>query len=258
MSDRRTTSTNWVNVPDRTLAYTVKSAGTGLEVVVADNFGTKGSAHTNGCGWRILMNGAVINKEVRWHTSTRTGWRITPTQIRAYVPASKLSKGGTYTFQVQWVRYSGASECLIGWPDGSAQNSMTVTEILEDTKRSLVTFGPRDAWPDTRPASTSWTNVAGRVMSVAKQHPDSILRITYHDTLGYHQTGSHTTACRQRVLINGGTRGTREQHSHSAATGGWRIVGRVVSAQASGMGCHVFLSLCFVSRVACSEYHGMH
>jgi len=42
-------------------------------------------------------------------------------------------------------------------------------------------------------------------------------------------SGSGTTACRIRVLINGATRGTREQWSHSGSGyTGWRIFGKTV------------------------------
>jgi len=221
----------WENVAQREVNYQVKGTGTMLEVIVSDVFGVHALRQGPTCSYRIVMNGVPVDKEVTHHSSVANGWFIEPTVVRAYVPSSKIVKGTTYNFKLQWnMNPAHTSECLIGWENGWVHNTFSVSETMAAPELSLATFGPIGAWPDTRPRSTGWENIAGRSLKFQKQYPDSVIRVTYYDGVGYYMNGpgGQSETCRQRVLFNGSTHGTRMQVAHKAGHAGWRIRNRAV------------------------------
>ena len=184
MGDRRSSNTGWVDVPEREVNYKVRSDNSMLDITVSDIFGSHAVSHGAMCAWRITMNGVPVDKHTQHHSSSRNGWRIEPNTLRVYVPSSKVAKGTTYNFRMQWVRGGSASQCLQGWSGGSVHNTFSIVEIPDKPADSLVTYSPQGAWPDTRPQSTGWENIAGRVMKFTKLYDDTSISITYMDSMG--------------------------------------------------------------------------
>ncbi|MFT6146118.1 MAG: hypothetical protein ACJAZO_004569 [Myxococcota bacterium] len=90
---------------------------------------------------------------------------------------------------------------------------------------------------DVRNASTAWTNVSGRTVTLVVEQPGADVHVTYQDSIGFHMTGTHAMSCRWRMLMDGNQVGQLQWH-HSDTGTGWRIWGGsedwLISGVASG------------------------
>ncbi len=92
---------------------------------------------------------------------------------------------------------------------------------MEERPRGSIAHATN--FDDRRWGSASWGNIPGRAVSHTKQFAETMIRVTYMDTLGFHAVCG-STACRWRLLVDGNSlAGTREYWSHSSSANGWRI-----------------------------------
>lgn len=76
---------------------------------------------------------------------------------------------------------------------------------------------------DVRNTSTSFTNVTGRILTIQKLNPNSMIHLRYQDTFGFNMPGgTQSTSCTWRVTIDGNAHG-RTMSNHSSTATGWRI-----------------------------------
>ena len=74
--------------------------------------------------------------------------------------------------------------------------------------------------PESRSSSTSWTDVTAREVAFTKQDTNSVLRVTYQDTMGFNMS-SHAQSCQWRLTMDDSPVGKAQFH-HSSTTTGWR------------------------------------
>ncbi len=74
---------------------------------------------------------------------------------------------------------------------------------------------------DNRHYAAAWANIPSRTVSHTKILSDTVIRVTYYDTLGFHTVG-HGDGCRLRLLVDGSAI-TREMWTHGSTSNGWRI-----------------------------------
>ncbi|MEE2787122.1 MAG: hypothetical protein VX589_07255 [Myxococcota bacterium] len=213
MADTRSTPNDWAPLPGRQVNFTKKNDSTWLEVTLNDDLGYHMvGGHSWGCRWRITIDG-VPTRSFSTHTSTGTGWRIDPKRLTWMIPNVRQ---GDHVASIQVYRpnSNSASQCLAGWPGGTA-NSMYTRE--HDPDKMAITRH----MSDTRHTPNSWENVPGRSVSYNKQAAGTKLRVTYMDDLGYRMVG-HGWGCRWQLIVDGNAHG-RAFNSHTSTRSGWRI-----------------------------------
>jgi hypothetical protein len=113
----------WCDIPDRTLSYAKRRAGSLLQITYQDTLGTYGTSYDQ-CNWRILVDGNTVgfftDADIQSGGYYNSGspnytpyshWRMVNTTHMAL--ASGYGKGG-HTIKVQSYRAT-APECLQGW-----------------------------------------------------------------------------------------------------------------------------------------------
>lgn len=98
-------------------------------------------------------------------------------------------------------------------------NQRTYNAVLKACLSPLA-YGTTTTFPDNR-YTGCWNDINRRTITVSKLSSTSMLKVTYRDTFGIYQSGSSTTACRFRLLVNG--QANRDVWSHSTSSPGWRI-----------------------------------
>ena len=218
MPDSRSSSTSWTDVTAREVTFTKQETGSVLRVTYHDTIGINMSSSTTSCKWRLTMDDSVIGREQWHHSSASSGWRTKSGSFKWFLPDVP---DGSHTFKLQVKKEGGASECLNGWTEGEQENFFMVQEFPAPTDPSAKYAVARNM-PDVRTSSGSWTNVGSREVTYTKQAENSVLRVTYHDSLGFQMTGTHNDSCKWRLTMDNSAVGGHQSH-HSSTTSGWRI-----------------------------------
>ncbi len=213
MSEEVTASTSWVDVPGRSVTYQKQDEETHLKVSYMDNLGYNMKSSGVGCHWRLTMDGAVMQQEVKTYSNTsHDGWRIHPRHLVWVLPHIAM---GQHTFKLQIIKAStGVSQCLTGWPSGGVGNSFVVQELDVDEASIIRNLSYQQSAPDV------WTNITSRDLVHEKRGAHTQVRITYTDTLGITMT-TRGWGCRWRLTVDGAVRGRPFNTYNSDATG-WR------------------------------------
>ena len=215
MSDTRGTPNGWENLPGRTVSYVKASANSQLVVSYADNIGYHQVGGSWGCRWRLLMDGAQVGRLENSHTANQGGWRIGPRTMHWVIDNVAV---GNHNFVMQLYRPNAgsASECLAGWPDADTGNSFVVHE-REGSNIAIL----RDM-DERSDGANNWADLPSRVLRHTKSGGATRVRVTYHDTMGYHKVGGHSWGCRWRLTVDGSVQG-RPYNTHTDTGTGWRI-----------------------------------
>ncbi|EGD76983.1 hypothetical protein PTSG_07326 [Salpingoeca rosetta] len=195
MPERRTTTTSFVDLPERVAQYRKTEADTDLHIIYSDTLGfNQNRQHTTACGFQALLYRPNQKDWVNlgsntFHTHGGSGWQIWPFDIHYFAEASSLNLGpGIYTVKLQWYMGGGSSQILAGWP-GSEANSIS----LHERRRGLYVIAPspvfsssgsRRDFRDIRTTSTSYTDLSDRIATHTKKDDSSLIRVTYMDTFG--------------------------------------------------------------------------
>ena len=124
--DRRSSAAAWITIPDRAVTHVKLSPTSIIRVTYMDTIGWSQQAKGYGCIWRMLTDGAALNRENWTYTDSLIGWRIFPVKM-VYFPNVGV---GSHTYIMQYYNY-GSNECLAGYPGGATVNSMMIVEELE-------------------------------------------------------------------------------------------------------------------------------
>eukprot|EP00056_Hartaetosiga_gracilis_P008782 m.126290 g.126290 ORF g.126290 m.126290 type:complete len:205 (+) comp12991_c0_seq5:2175-2789(+) len=153
---------------------------------------------------------------------------IWPREVHYYAQRSSLNLiPGRYRVKLQWYKNDGSNECLAGWEDGTTANSIAIEEKhpgrIAIVPSRLNNGNTRYNLGDYRnKVYRSYRNVPNRVVNHVKKSSNSIIKVTYMDTIGWYTTSSNH-GCIFRLLVDGSTSGTREMWNHGSTVGGWRI-----------------------------------
>jgi hypothetical protein len=206
---------SWGNAGAHNITINKGSATTWLRVQHTATNGYYMTCHGSAASWRITVDG-VAQRELRSHGSTRAGWRMKPTTMGWMIPPLPV---GNHVIRLQVIKYGCANDVRTGW---AGLGTFTVEEIAPDrlaVKRHMS---------DTRYTPNSWADLPERRLSYDKKTADSILEITYTDTLGYSMVGGNASACSWRLLMDGKPT-TGRAHTYNGNSAGWRIDGRQIA-----------------------------
>ena len=131
---------------------------------------------------------------------------------------------GSHTYAMQIIEYGCASYISAGYVTGDTANSLVVSRPLETSSQftpetllltvcslsvclqveerargSIATAGP---FTDQRGSSTGWANIPERSVSHTKLNANTIMRVTYMDTIGWLYS-SAGQGCTWRVVVDG-------------------------------------------------------
>lgn len=188
----------------RTLLLTVDGAGSGVDSDRLDGLDSTQFLRSDG---NITIAGNVTVTGTVTTNQPITGFRVF-TGANPPVACDAAARGMLYfdTDDSAFHGCNGTSWVPFGQADdGIARGNVEVSGFMGDTRHT----------PD------GWDDLPGRTVTFGKARPDTVVRLTYQDTLGYHMVG-HNDACRWRLVVDGAVY-DRMFRTHSSAARGWRI-----------------------------------
>ncbi len=229
-ADDRLSPDVWTNIPGREYSFTKAASSTTLRVNYQDVLGYDMSSENLACEWRLTING-VAARSFAGHSSKALGLRLWPTSLEWYLEGQRA---GDHTLRIQVKKGPGAAQCLAGWTDGDAENSISVEEI--DSHR----LGIVQHMGESQTTSTAWVTVPGRTLIYAKQDHQTLIKVSYMDNLGSYMNSANYL-CSWRLVMDGVVVG-RFANSHGVSTKGWRIHPRHLAWLVDGVavGQHTF------------------
>ncbi len=99
--------------------------------------------------------------------------------------------------------------------------STDTSNVFAVEERARGNVAVAGGFGDFRYYTAAWSSIPQRSISHTKRLADTIIKVTYYDTLGWITVG-HGSGCNFRLLVDGVPAG-REMWTHGSTGNGWRI-----------------------------------
>jgi len=207
MAASNTSPNAWTNIPSRDITHSKQEADSQIRVTYTDGLGTAMLLRGLGCRWQLTVDGVIKGRIYNSYNSNATGWRMDHSRLQWVI--NDLSEGA-HRYRIQSLRPDAntSSHCYAGF---SAENSLQIEEIGReipvpepplDLPPRAVSDEVSDYFAYTSLSPADWADLPGREFGFEKTSPESVLRVSYNDTLGYSMI-AEGPGCSWRLLVNG-------------------------------------------------------